>query len=466
MHPARVIAGAFIATLLLMFVGVLIYTIDDGIAEGIDNYYWGYTSDSTESTDEFTSDFTSEFTETETTDFTSVYTDLTPEITTTEEPTPEITTTEEPTTEITTTEEPTPEITTSEEPTTISPYTRTVIFFHKKVYYDQYVFIRGGLDEARRPDCHAPASTDPCALEFYPRSLGSGSNYEKYDAWRVGDEHLDWFGVEESQGTFNGVPASGTPMAWTTNNPSSPGYQELNVYGEDYWMLDFDMDCSITDDGWFEFKGWLEFADGYTGWELDVHQEPCSGSAGLPPPASSVDHMARCGYVNVFEWNDGTCKMEPLPDEPSSSPKPPVTSDPDGPERTVIFIEKSTGVDQDVFIRGGLDKDYLDSDFCEEPAVTDPCALPMLMRSLGDSSHYDEYNAWRLRDMHLDWWGVEAGQGDYIGIPAEGSPMAWTTNDGTQPGYQHLNVFGPDYWMIDMDIDCSDTSNGWIAIKV
>ena len=32
------------------------------------------------------------------------------------------------------------------------------------------------------------------------------------------------------------------------------GYTPLNRFGDHYWMLDVDMDCSKTHQGWFEFK--------------------------------------------------------------------------------------------------------------------------------------------------------------------------------------------------------------------
>lgn len=71
---------------------------------------------------------------------------------------------------------------------------------------------------------------DSCALPFTLQSLGTTPNYVKYDAWRQGDDYLDWFGAEAGQGYYQGIPASGTPMAWTTNTPGVDGYQELNVY--------------------------------------------------------------------------------------------------------------------------------------------------------------------------------------------------------------------------------------------
>lgn len=60
-------------------------------------------------------------------------------------------------------------------------------------------------------------------------------------------------------------------------------------------MMDFEMDCTNTDDGdWFEVKGWLEFAGGYTGWELDIHQGVCGGQVGGIAPSTSTNHKARC----------------------------------------------------------------------------------------------------------------------------------------------------------------------------
>lgn len=32
------------------------------------------------------------------------------------------------------------------------------------------------------------------------------------------------------------------------------GYTDYNRFGPDYWMLDVDMDCDVTEGGWFEFK--------------------------------------------------------------------------------------------------------------------------------------------------------------------------------------------------------------------
>ena len=79
-------------------------------------------------------------------------------------------------------------------------------------------------------DCTGPPiETDPCALPFSILSLGDSKNYEKFNDWRQGDNHLDWFGEEVGQGYHNGQPASGTPLAWTTSTAGVDGYQEVNM---------------------------------------------------------------------------------------------------------------------------------------------------------------------------------------------------------------------------------------------
>ncbi len=46
------------------------------------------------------------------------------------------------------------------------------------------------------------AATSECAIPIWTRSLGSDSNYYgKYDDWRDGDDHLDWWGEQDGQGT-------------------------------------------------------------------------------------------------------------------------------------------------------------------------------------------------------------------------------------------------------------------------
>lgn len=69
-------------------------------------------------------------------------------------------------------------------------------------------------------------------LYFQKRSVAETNQIltlAAYNAWRVGDTKLDWYFAQQGQGTFDGAEAMGTPGAWTTNDPSHDGYQELNT---------------------------------------------------------------------------------------------------------------------------------------------------------------------------------------------------------------------------------------------
>ena len=71
-------------------------------------------------------------------------------------------------------------------------------------------------------------------------------------------------------------------------------------------MFDADMNCDETEGGWFEVKG---FVTNGAGWEGDIHQGACQGDAGGTPSYQTTNHMARCGYVNVFSWGDSSCEI-------------------------------------------------------------------------------------------------------------------------------------------------------------
>ncbi len=99
-------------------------------------------------------------------------------------------------------------------------------------------------------------SINICQHLFQTNSLGVGAHWAKYDAWRVGDTKLDWFGAQPGQGTYNDATAYGTPLAWTTSNQAISGYHPLNkyahaciqfmtlthsnwhLYGSHYWWID------------------------------------------------------------------------------------------------------------------------------------------------------------------------------------------------------------------------------------
>lgn len=77
--------------------------------------------------------------------------------------------------------------------------------------------------------CTDDVTTDACAVSIQTHLLGTIEHYDRYNSWRVGDLHLDWHGAESGQGAYEGQEALGTPLAWTTDNILSPGYQELNT---------------------------------------------------------------------------------------------------------------------------------------------------------------------------------------------------------------------------------------------
>ncbi|XP_050716482.1 alpha-amylase-like [Eriocheir sinensis] len=188
---------------------------------------------------------------------------------------------------------------------------RTVVFLFKETESGQDLFIRGGIDSAQRPGCTDDAETDPCAIDMITHSLGTISHYESYNSWRVGDTRLDWMGAQAGQGNYNGLLASGTPLAWTTNNVLSPAFQELNTFGDHYWMVDMGLDCSQAEEGWFEIKAIVTSAGDV--WEGDITQTACSGTGGGTAPYTSANHLGRCGYVNIFTFDSSLCVIDTFP---------------------------------------------------------------------------------------------------------------------------------------------------------
>ena len=73
-----------------------------------------------------------------------------------------------------------------------------------------------------------------------------------------------------------------------------PAYYSLNVWGPHHWVVLVDMDCSQTQDGWFEFN--TIYSIGGEDGEDPISQEECSGEVGGSAPFSSTNHIAR------FDW--------------------------------------------------------------------------------------------------------------------------------------------------------------------
>ena len=80
-----------------------------------------------------------------------------------------------------------------------------------------------------------------------------------------------------------------------------------NRYGDHYWLVDIDMDCSRTQGGWFEFKAVLNGQ-----WEHDIYSDACTGSGAGSTPAQTQNHWAKCGMLNIYHFGANTCEIENL----------------------------------------------------------------------------------------------------------------------------------------------------------
>lgn len=77
-------------------------------------------------------------------------------------------------------------------------------------------------------------------------------------------------------------------------------------------MVDMDLDCGDAEEGWFELKSFLTNAG--DGWESDINQAGyCTGSSGGGAPYSSKNHLAKCGFSNLFEYSGNSCEVDTLP---------------------------------------------------------------------------------------------------------------------------------------------------------
>ena len=76
-------------------------------------------------------------------------------------------------------------------------------------------------------------------------------------------------------------------------------------YGGHYWTVDVEMDCSRTENGYFEFKSLVN-----GNWEGGAALTgPCTGPDAGQPPYTSGNHFGKCGYVNVFHWGTSRCEI-------------------------------------------------------------------------------------------------------------------------------------------------------------
>lgn len=196
-----------------------------------------------------------------------------------------------------------------------SPFKRTIIAIKKETWMGQYVYVRGGGPMGRR-------------IAIKHRIIPEDQD-SFFASTSKGDNFLDWGSNEESQGQYEDVVPQGTPMMWTTNDANyhsqiekhGAGYAKLNVESGHYWLVDIDMNCSQTDNGWFEFKAYLT-KDGQTpvhnGWEKNFLKKPCQGKNG-PMEFENEDkiannHVGRCGEFTLVHFEDSTCMIHSMQD--------------------------------------------------------------------------------------------------------------------------------------------------------
>ncbi|BAP54563.1 alpha amylase [Thioploca ingrica] len=200
---------------------------------------------------------------------------------------------------------------------------RTVVFIYGKTLQGQDMFIRGGIDhdyakKALNWDCSK--FNYNCAIPIHHRNLKNATT----KPWKEGDCYLDWYGQEPTQTSIPPNVDAGSPADWTTNQWPSDwgekrtvaehgfGEEPLNQYGHHYWMLDVDMDCSKTVDGWFELKSYISNGPS---WEKNIQQPDT--------PYVSINHVGKCGYINVFKRNED----QPVAiKEFNGTPQPPPTT--------------------------------------------------------------------------------------------------------------------------------------------
>lgn len=182
---------------------------------------------------------------------------------------------------------------------------RTVIFIQAQTQSGQDMFIRGGIDHDYGNNTlgrNCQTNNYNCAMPIRHNNLLSATTAP----WKVNENFLDWYGSEASQSEA----AEGTPLDWTTNawptswgttrTVSNDGYGQdpLNIWGQHYWMLDVDMDCSKAVNNKFEVKAYVKNGQG---WEGDISQ--------TNTPYVSGNHFAECGKINKFDFNGNSVEV-------------------------------------------------------------------------------------------------------------------------------------------------------------
>jgi len=239
------------------------------------------------------------------------------------------------------------------------------------------------------------------------------------------------------------------------SNIAECGSDRMNLRDRNFWSNGYDMECvggswlvnvpSGTDNAQFWTK------------DQGIGDSNYDGLAQASETADSLyipDHKA--GDKQAYRYNMFTKDYDVLENAEL--------------KRTVVYIYGETQNGQDMFLRGGLDHDYANSNLGRNCSTSNfECALPIEFVNFKNGTTAP----WKASDTHLDWYGSEANQSD----ESQGSAMDWTTNEwpsdwGTTPYYDAVgygqdpeNTFGMHFWKLDVVMDCSKAVDGWFEVK-
>lgn len=184
-------------------------------------------------------------------------------------------------------------------------YKRTVIFIKAQTQNGQDMFVRGGIDHGYANNelgRNCDSSNFECAMPIVHNNSANATTAP----WRLNENYLDWYGTEDGQSN----EAEGTALDWTTNvwptswgnkrTTADDGYGEdpLNIWGQHYWMLDVQMDCSKAVNNKFEVKAYVKNGQG---WEGDINHPQA--------PYASNNHFVECGKINTFEFSSNSVEI-------------------------------------------------------------------------------------------------------------------------------------------------------------
>ncbi len=181
-------------------------------------------------------------------------------------------------------------------------FRRTVISIYKQTIVGQDLFILGTDDNRGAIDIKLNEDI--------------GGVWAEYDAWGEGVKTLDITPNEGQTTELYGMKALGLPLRWTSDNEENELYDEFNDRGDHVWIVDMEMDCSQTEDGWFAYKVIMvdrTIEEGHSIIDELAMDSATSCDGDEEEPAITTEyHLARCGAINTAEFQVPDCSVQEL----------------------------------------------------------------------------------------------------------------------------------------------------------